>query len=187
MRAPLGFLITTLALGLSACGGEQRPVASAASASNDPPAGAAVATGSPMPGDCVDPLADGDKHDPARPFDKHVQLDVRNEDLDGDGSIDTFVKPAWACGDACKRSVYVMRGTCGHYVGTFPSVDRYEALDQKTNGLRDLSTRPRQHEDDGEMHCYQVVYKFDGKAYQKARQRECECKDEGAKCTAWNE
>lgn len=187
MRAPLAFSFGALLLGLVACGGGAKPVESAADhpAAGEPTTGGGSALA--MPGDCVDPVIDGDKHDASRPFDKHVQADVRNEDLDGDGAMDTFVKPGWGCGDACKRSVYVMRGHCGHYVGTFPSIDRYEALETKSNGLRDLSTRPRQHEDDGELHCYQVVFKFDGKLYQKSKQRECECKDEGAKCTAWNE
>ena len=186
MRAPLAIIL--FLSGLTACGGGGKPADSAAGKSSDSE-GTPAAAGNAMklPGDCVDPVIDGDRHDAARPFDKHVQHDVRDEDLDGDGNIDSFVKPAWGCGDACKRSAYVMRGHCGHYVGTFPSVDRYEALDTKSNGLRDLSTRPRRVEDDGNMHCYQVVLKFDGTQYQKAKQRECECKDEGAKCAAWDE
>lgn len=187
MRSPLVVFVALVTLGLAGCGGGQKPAESAAGKTESAPDGTGGGPTVKLPGDCVDPLGDGDKHDPARPFDKHVQQDVRDDDLDGDGAIDSFVKPGWGCGDACKRSAYVMRGTCGHYVGTFPSVDRYEALDEKTNGLRDISTRPRKVEDDGNMHCYQVILKFDGSEYKPAKTRECECKDEGAKCAAWNE
>lgn len=139
-----------------------------------------------VPGECVDPLPDGDKRDATRPFDKHVQLDVRDEDLDGDGTADFFVKPGWSCGESCNRSVYIARGTCGHYVGTFPSVDRYESMETKSHGLKDLTVRPRRIEDDGNPHCYQIVMKFDGKEYKPAKKRECQCQ-ENPKCTTWED
>lgn len=182
MRSRYALLLVVVA----GCGGAatQKPADSAAAKSGDHEGTASAVH---LPGECVDPAVDGDRHDPARPFDKHVQSDVRDDDLDGDGIVDMFVKPGWACGDACRRSAYVMRGTCGHWVGTFPSVDRYEALDTKSHGLRDISTRPRRVEDDGQMHCYNVILAFDGEQYKPSKQRECECKDEGAKCTAWNE
>ena len=78
-------------------------------------------------------------------------------------------------------------GTCSHYVGSFPSVDKFEAIETKSNGLKDISTHPRRVEEDNQMHCYQVILKFDGAEYKPAKKRECECKDEGAKCTSWNE
>ncbi|MEO7093045.1 MAG: hypothetical protein ABI175_07340 [Polyangiales bacterium] len=133
------------------------------------------------PGECVDPVVDGDAHDATKPFDKHVQLDVRDIDLDGDGVVDTFVKPAWSCGHGCNRSAYVVRSTCGHYVGTFPSEDSYEALDEKTNGLRDLKARPKL-SDGATLRCYQLVLKYDGKEYKTSKHRECECKDDAPKC-----
>ncbi len=180
-------LLAVLAGHVASCGGS-------APAPKPPVAAGEGATGesSPVPtfeapGACVDPLSDGDKRDPSRPFDKHVQTDVRDEDLDGDGLMDVFVKPAWSCGDSCKRSAYVVRGTCAHWVGTFGSIDRYETLETKTNGLKDLSVRPRRVGDDGEIHCYNLILRFDGKQYQQAKQRECECKDEAPKCTAWDE
>jgi hypothetical protein len=144
-------------------------------------------SGSKMPGDCVDPVSDGDHHDSTKPFDKHVQLDVRDEDLDGDGVIDVFVKPGWSCGESCIRSVYIQRGTCAHYVGSFPSMDNFGSAETKSNGLKDILTRPRRMEDDGQTHCYQVLLKFNGTEYKEAKRRECECKDEGSKCAAWNE
>jgi hypothetical protein len=177
--------IPILCLVLASCGGAKsggKPAATGGGPDDD-----GSSTTFAAPGDCVDPLADGDRHDASRPFDKHVQLDVRNEDLDGDGVVDVFVKPAWSCGQACIRSAYVARGTCAHYVGSFRSIDRFETLDNKTNGLRDLSVRPRMVEEDGETHCYQHILQFDGFVYQVRRKRECECKDEGAKCTAWDE
>ena len=60
------------------------------------------------------------------------------------------------------------------------------STDDKTNGLKDLSTRPKRQEEDGNVHCYNVIWKFDGTQYQKAKIRECECKAEGGKCTAWS-
>lgn len=181
MRAAIPFVIFTV-IGCGS-GNSAKPVETG----GEKPTGESTGSALKMPGDCVDPVSDGDRHDSTRPFDKHVQQDVRDEDLDGDGVVDAFVKPGWSCGESCKRSVYVVRGTCGHYVGTFPSMDKFETVETKTNGLKDLSTRPRIQEEDGKIHCYQVILKFDGTAYQPGKKRECECKDEGAKCTAWDE
>jgi hypothetical protein len=185
LLAILALVVTT-----SACGGgtTQKPAESPeGKTAGIEGSGSSGGSALKLPGDCVDPLSDGDRHDATKPFDKRVQLDVRNEDLDGDGVTDVFVKPGWACGESCNRSAYVIRGTCGHYVGTFPSTDRFETLDTKTNGLKDLSTRPKRQEEDGQVHCYNVIWKFDGTEYKRAKKRECECKEEGAKCTAWED
>lgn len=171
----------------SGCGGGNTSSKGAnAPAGGDETSKEASSSASKMPGDCVDPVTDGDRHDSTRPFDKHVQQDVRDEDLDGDGVVDAFVKPGWACGDSCVRSVYVVRGTCGHYVGSFPSMDNYFAHETKSNGLKDISTRPRHMEEDSQIHCYEQVYKFDGTKYQPSKKRECKC-DNDKMCTAWNE
>jgi hypothetical protein len=145
--------------------------------------GGGSSSGMKFDNECVDAVSDGDTHDPTRPADHHVQLDVKTADLDGDGEVDYFVKPAWPCGHGCYRSAYVARGTCGHYVGTFASEDNWDALDEKTNGLKDIKARPKR--SDGEqLRCYQVMWKFDGKQYQAEKHRECECKDESPKCEA---
>ncbi len=175
-----------LLLVCSACGGGNTSGKAANTAGGGEEGGKTETSGAKMPGDCVDPTVDGDRHDSTRPFDKHVQQDVRDDDLDGDGVVDAFVKPAWACGDSCIRSVYVMRGTCGHYVGSFPSQDGYFAQETKSNGLKDLSTRPRRIEDDSQMHCYEQIFKFDGTQYQPAQKRECKCDNEKM-CTAWQD
>jgi hypothetical protein len=178
-------LLMMISLGVAACGGggEQVKVETPKGGGDEPPPTSSLK----LPGECVDPVTDGDKHDATRPFNKHVQLDVRTEDLDGDGVVDSFVMPAWSCGIGCNRSAYVVRtgGTCGHYVGTFPSSDKYETLEHKTNGLKDLSTRPQKTEEDGQIHCYNAVLAFNGTEYKEIKRRECECKEEGAKCTAW--
>jgi hypothetical protein len=181
MKAAIPFVLALLV----GCGGGNsgKPANTGGEKTDDGKSGA----GLKMPGDCVDPLSDGDRHDSTRPFDKHVQQDVRDEDLDGDGVIDAFVKPAWSCGESCTRSVYVVRGTCAHYVGSFQSMEKFESMDTKSNGLKDLSVRPRRIEEDNQMHCYQIVLKFDGTEYKPSKKRECECKDDGAKCTAWDE
>jgi hypothetical protein len=172
-------LVATVVAALSACGSTPKANEPKPEGGDEKPSSSS--SGFTPPGDCVDPVADGDLHDPTRPFDKHVQLDVRDIDLDGDGVVDTFVKPAWSCGHGCNRSAYVVRSTCGHYVGTFPSEDAYEALDDKTNGLRDLKARPKR-SDGATLRCYQLVLKFDGKEYKTTKHRECECKDESPKC-----
>lgn len=177
--------VIPMVLLVAACGGSNKPANTGGGGSSE---GSGAPTSSlKLPGDCVDAVSDGDRRDSTRPFDKHVQLDVRDEDLDGDGVVDVFVKPGWSCGDSCNRSVYVSRGTCSHYVGSFPSIDKFSSLDSKSSGLKDLSTYPRSVEEDGHMHCYNVVFKFNGTEYKPAKRRECECKDEGAKCTAWDE
>ena len=174
--------LTTMAL--VACGGGNKPVSNP-TGGGEPSGGSETSSASSLKFDneCVDPVADGDTHDPSRPADHHVQLDVKEYDIDGDGEVDYFVKPAWPCGHGCFRSAYVARGTCGHYVGTFPSEDNWDALDDKTNGLKDIKARPKK-SDGEELHCYQVIWKFDGKQYQANKHRECECKDESPKCEA---
>jgi len=188
IRATLGCMQLVLFVGLSSClsSGEPRRVDTAERVK---PTANLETVAAKLPGKCVDPVNDGDERDPSRPFGKHVQLDVRSDDLDGDGVADTFVMPAWPCGISCNRSAYVVASgsSCGHYVGTFPSTDAYSTLEHKTNGLHDLSVRPRKMGSDGELHCYNNVLAFDGKAYREIKHRECECKDEGAKCTAWEE
>ncbi|GAC1570822.1 MAG: hypothetical protein NVS3B20_02600 [Polyangiales bacterium] len=178
------YLIPWFALAVFGCGAsEQRPAALPKAPSSDEAKAQNVEV--TPPGSCVDPISDGDQHDATRPFDKHVQLDVHAEDLEGDGVVDEFVMPAWSCGQACIRSAYLMRGTCGHYLGSFPSTNAYEAIAHKSHGLKDLSTHPRTEEADG-LHCYQAILTFDGTQYRESKRRECECKDEGAKCTSWD-
>lgn len=182
MRASSSAILAVAVTVLVACGGgTTKPANNGASSGTE--STHESSSGMKFDNDCVDPVADGDQHDPSRPADHHVQLDVKEYDLDGDGEVDYFVKPAWPCGHGCYRSAYVARGTCGHYVGTFPSEDNWEALDSKTNGLKDIKARPRK-SDGQELHCFQVMWKFDGKAYEAEKHRECECKDEAPKCEA---
>ena len=180
----LGVWFGVGALAIAACGSPPKPVAAPSSEAAAP---SGKGSGIALEGECVDPVADGDRHDSTRPADHHVQLDVRQEDIDGDGVVDFFVKPAWACGHGCFRSAYVARGTCGHYVGTFPSEDNWQVLDSKSHGLSDIKARPSK--SDGQaLRCFQIVYQFDGKQYEPNKHRECECKDEAPKCEAdWSE
>ncbi len=180
LAIPLFLLVVSVS-----CGGGNASSKGANTGGSEDGSGAAAGGATKMPGECVDPVTDGDHHDSTRPFDKHVQQDVRDEDLDGDGVVDAFVKPAWSCGDSCVRSVYVVRGTCGHYVGSFPSMDNYFAQETKSNGLKDVSARPRRIEDDNQMHCYEQIYKFDGTQYQPAKKRECKCDNEKM-CSSWD-
>lgn len=129
-----------------------------------------------LPGACVDPVVDGNRHDGTRPFDKHVQDDNDFQgDLDDDGLPDQAVEPAWSCGETCNRSVYVMRKSCGHYVGTIGTRHRYDVLDEKHHGLHDLSGYPTTYEADDTKHCWEVRWQFDGTVYKHEKRRECEC------------
>jgi hypothetical protein len=129
-----------------------------------------------LPGDYVDPVIDGNRHDGTRPFDKHVQDDNDFQgDLDDDGHPDQAVEPAWSCGETCNRSIYVMRNSCGHYVGTIGTRHRYDVGDAKHHGLHDLSGYPTTYEADDTKHCWEVHYEFDGTVYKPLKRRECEC------------
>ncbi len=170
------------ALPLGGCGGSGTPanVPKAEGTEEPKPGGSSdLALG----GECVDPVTDGDNHDSTRPFGKHVQLDVHSFDLDDDGKVDIFVKPAWSCGHGCNRSAYISRGTCGHYVGTFPSEDYYEMMPEKSHGLHDIKARPKR-SDGADLRCFQLMLSFDGKQYEVTKHRECECKEEAPKCEA---
>jgi hypothetical protein len=115
-------------------------------------------------------------HDGTRPFDKHVQDDNDFQgDLDDDGHPDQAVEPAWSCGETCNRSIYVMRNSCGHYVGTIGTRHRYDVGDAKHHGLHDLSGYPTTYEADDTKHCWEVHYEFDGTVYKPLKRRECEC------------
>src|SRR5579859_7118152 len=84
-------LVSAVTLLLACGGGEGKPA-------SHPSTGESThesSSGMKFDNDCVDPVSDGDNHDPSRPADHHVQLDVREFDLDGDGEVDYFVKPAW--------------------------------------------------------------------------------------------
>jgi hypothetical protein len=181
---PLVVIASALAGASVSCGGTQTPAANP-----QPESSGGEKTDSPkstskidLPGSCVDPVSDGDKHDSARPFDKHVQVDDETADLDGDGFPDVIVEPAWSCGETCNRSAYVMRGQCGHYVGTFPSQQRWEALEEKHHGLVDIMAHPSNFDDNNDKQCWQAVWQYDGSAYKRVKHRQCECKTEGAKC-----
>ena len=168
------------ASGLAAgCGSAQPPAATPASAEGAEPKNTeAVASESDtkMPGACVDPVLDGDKHDGMRPFDKHVQDDNDfSGDLDDDGHPDQAVEPAWSCGETCSRSLYVMRKSCGYYVGTIGTRHRYDVLDEKHHGLHDIAAYPTSYEADDTKHCWEVRYQFDGTSYQHIKRRECDC------------
>jgi hypothetical protein len=129
-----------------------------------------------LPGACVDPIVDGDKHDGTRPFDKHVQDDNDfSSDLDDDGTPDQAIEPGWSCGETCNRSLYVMRKGCGVYVGTIGSRHRYDVRDDKHHGLHDISAYPATYEADDSKRCWEVVWEFDGSQYKRTKRRECDC------------
>lgn len=178
VRIAMAFAIAaTTFLGVACGGGQTQPTTPAND--GEPPPPKASGGGMPqiaLPGACVNPVADGDKHDGTRPFDKHVQDDNDfTGDLDDDGLPDQAVEPAWSCGETCTRSIYVMRQSCGHYVGSIGTRHRYDVLDEKHNGLHDLAAYPTTYEVDSTKHCWEVRYAFDGKVYKHTKKRECDC------------
>lgn len=179
-RVVVAFAIVATSFSLGAgCGGAQVPAATPngdEKPSKPSGGGDEQKPSVALPGKCVDPLVDGDKHDGTRPFDKHVQDDNHfSGDLDDDGHADQAVEPAWSCGETCTVSIYVMRKSCGHYVGSLGTRHRYDVLDEKHNGLHDLAAYPTTYEVDSTKHCWEVRYQFDGNVYKHTKKRECDC------------
>jgi len=85
-----------------------------------------------MPGACVDPMADAKSHaSGAGP------TIASTPDLDGDGKPDKLLAFSGS-GVAKSFTAYVMRGTCGHFVGTLNAATLTPAK-SKSHGLDDLA------------------------------------------------
>jgi len=95
-------------------------------------------------------------------------------DFDGDGRADMALGVESRCGvhtGNCQWYLFVMRGRCGHFVGTAEGY--IEVAATRSAGLFDL-------ESDWNMGCagldrVQTRYRFDGSEYKAAESRECHC------------
>lgn len=95
---------------------------------------------------------------------------TRVADLDGDGTLDAYVPvpETGDCVDDMHLAIYIVRGRCGHYVGTV--VGRIEvARTQGSARLRDLTTTERETVQVSARRTVQRVhtrvYHFDGRQY----------------------
>lgn len=119
-------LVLVLALG---CGG--KPVA-------PPPVGNAAAPPVALAGECVDPKADAKARMESGSTGTDTSMGnfevTTIEDLDGDGAGDTKVFFGFSMFE--KTSLYVMRGSCGIFVGDADGSLTVEAT--RTKGFREL-------------------------------------------------
>ena len=133
-----------------------------------------------LPGSCVDVMKDAKKHYPN-------ELEVIDVDLDGDGKKDKIVHAAFhAMNDP--YLFYVMRGTCGHFVGEVQSSGPPAVSGKKSKGLKsfDGSTKNPCNTECG---CFDSTdsYFFNGKTYVAGKSKQIATNDAcdvGAKVVA---
>jgi hypothetical protein len=139
---------------------------------------------SELPGSCVDPWTDALERfaalDPSiDPMDQRalVRRDRLFEpeectiDLDGDGRDDMALGHAFFGGSGGHEwNLYVMRGNCGHWVGTVDSL-AIDTLTTSHNELRDLSLTVQA----GTCHWWEHRARFSGHRYRLVFERECRC------------
>jgi hypothetical protein len=148
---------------LAACGAPSSPTP----ATPDPepgtgadPAIAAVV----LPGDCVDPAADAAGRLAGVGLEGDVPFESSSLDLDGDGTLDkVYVAGASVIEGG---AVYVMRGTCGHFVGDVHGSAEKTGPDRH-HGLADLSVPEVSSCEGARCGCEPGVhwYRFDGDSY----------------------
>lgn len=117
----------------------------------------------PLEGICVSvPLAKR-KLDPASRYGPLFDVD-----LDRDGYLDGYV-PRFD-GVAVVWDAYVMRGSCGHRVGTFPKLPADpHTTELGPTGLVDLTVAEPSIDKDGRRRKTPVTYRFDGARYVRPR------------------
>lgn len=81
------------------------------------PAAAPAAAKPTLPGACVDPLADATTRLKSPDTESDPPSANPSPDLDGDGLVDQVFTGGPISGHNENGLVYVMRGTCGHFVG----------------------------------------------------------------------
>jgi hypothetical protein len=87
-----------------------------------------------LAGACVEPIADATKRSP-----HHVPpvIEPQRVDIDDDGELD-WVVTTDADAYAYRGYVYVARGSCAHYVGSWEGSAPTPAQNGESHGLRDL-------------------------------------------------
>lgn len=191
-REPAGPIPALVALAVSATlvGCTSRPVAGPPPPPIERPAPAKT---EPLPGACVDPVADARARMGKDADAEGVQVE-RAVDLDGDGILDPFVTHSSFCGTGgCTWHLFVARGGCAHHVGVLFGVMPFSRA-STANGLVDLEVAAR----DGcaGMARTETRARFDGTEYVQHEVRRCECPteptegehedwDPDAFCEAW--
>ena len=146
---------------------------------------AAAPTGTPAdeafsaPGACVDPKGDIAK----RAAGSGAPQTVETFDLDGDGKPDKVVHLDLGAGTPNSIFAYVMRGTCGHFVGQL-SASSLKLSGNKSKGLKSFEALEKNADCTDDCKCSDKAtpFFFNGKAYQagKAKDVPRKCIDAGA-------
>ncbi len=129
----------------------------------------------PLPGPCVDPVADARARLGVDADEDGVQVE-RAIDLDGDGVVDPFVTHSSFCGTGgCTWHLFVSRGACAHHVGSIFGV-MPSSRASTAHGLVDLEIAAR----DGcaGMARTETRARFDGAEYVQDEVRRCVCPSE---------
>jgi hypothetical protein len=158
------------------------PSATAAAAPSDAPSAAVDVAPAELklPGACIDAFADAKKRAP-----NHDATVDDSLDIDGDGKKDriystSFQMHIWAW-------VYVMRGTCGYFVGETGPTDGWKVSANKSGGLRsfELTFQDACTDDCGCVTRTAPLY-FTGAKYTQGKVKETVAKpcDAGAKVPA---
>lgn len=131
------------------------------------------------PGSCVDPQADILK----RAAGSGAPQTVDKLDLDGDGKPDRVVHLDLGASAPNSIFAYVMRGSCGHFVGQF-SASSLKLSGNKSKGLKSFEVFEKNSDctDDCKCSDKSTALFFNGKAYQAAKPKDVprKCTDGGA-------
>ena len=119
-----------------------------------------------LPGACIDPKTHASKTIDKGKYPDSLYTDVPGVDLDGDG-VDDAVIFGGATNITSTHHLYVLRGKCGHYVGTLHTAASGLAPTTDVNaGLFDLEG-----ESACQRHCCtagtRFRYRFDGRVYRE--------------------
>ena len=157
----------------SAVGDAAAPVAVSTESAPAPTTAAADEAFS-APGACIDVAADLAKRTNSR-----APQIVDKFDLDGDGKSDKIVRLDLSEVPG-PTFVYVMRGVCGHFVGTF-TANSVKLSGNKSKGLKSLEVFEQSVECTDPCKCNDksTAFFFNGKAYQAAKSKDVPRKCDG--------
>jgi hypothetical protein len=165
-----------ICLALLAIGCKDKKTEATPSAAGSGPAAAAKTVAEPpqaakLPGTCVDVVADAAKR-AAEPSIGGLEGEPPHDvpgapDLDGDGSADRLFAISGG-GTNVATFAYVMRGSCGHYVGNIGSTPEATPKAEKRNGLVDVRVIENSACEGAPCGCDvgEDWYRFDGTEYQ---------------------
>ncbi len=145
------------------------PVSAEPSASAAPTVADEVVDAGPvdvkLPGPCVNPKADAAKRSIGG-----GAVEAENPDLDGDGKKDKIFTQS-----AQNHSFgwfYVMRGSCGHFVGESGPTDGFHVVGSKSKGLRSFEITASDKCGDCDCKEYTTPLYFSGAKYERGKTKE---------------